>query len=302
MGNHTKPLAGLRIGVFGKGGAGKSTATVLLAKALLNQGYEVCVLDADSTNIGLAQALGFTYEPKSLLDFFGGMVFQGGQVTCPVDDPTLLAGAEVALHDLPPDYYVQSAQGLTLLIAGKIGDQGPGAGCDGPIAKIARDFHLTDQKNLVSLIDFKAGFEDSARGVITGLDWALVVVDPTRAAIQMAGHFKALVDRIKAGELPATRHLETPDMVALANQIFTQSRVKGVLVVLNKVQNQEMQQHMQTALLMEGIEPIGVIQEDRRLSAAWLRGDPLRSKEFYDAERIVAALEAIEAIKEIMEA
>ena len=58
---------------------------------------------------------------------------------------------------------------------------------------------------------------------------------------------------------------------------------------------------MQKALLMEGIEPIGVIQEDRRLSAAWLRGDPLRSKEFYDAERIVAALEATEGIKEILE-
>jgi MinD-like ATPase involved in chromosome partitioning or flagellar assembly len=48
-----RPLSGLRIGVFGKGGAGKSTVAVLLARALRARGYSVLVLDADSTNVGL---------------------------------------------------------------------------------------------------------------------------------------------------------------------------------------------------------------------------------------------------------
>jgi len=56
-GKENRILAGKRIGIVGKGGSGKSTVTVLLAKALRKHGYDVCVLDADSTNIGLHQAL-----------------------------------------------------------------------------------------------------------------------------------------------------------------------------------------------------------------------------------------------------
>ncbi|MFN2125870.1 MAG: P-loop NTPase, partial [Candidatus Promineifilaceae bacterium] len=67
-------LKGQRIGIFGKGGSGKSTVTVFLAKALRKAGYEVCVLDADSSNIGLSKALGIEPPPIPLLDYFGGMV------------------------------------------------------------------------------------------------------------------------------------------------------------------------------------------------------------------------------------
>ena len=72
-----KSLTGKRIGIFGKGGSGKSTVAVLLAKALKNAGYGVAVLDADSTNVGLPQALG-AVPPAPLLDYYGGMVFSGG--------------------------------------------------------------------------------------------------------------------------------------------------------------------------------------------------------------------------------
>ena len=53
-----KPLSGIRLGLFGKGGAGKSTVTALLSRGLAELGYHPIVLDADSTNVGLARALG----------------------------------------------------------------------------------------------------------------------------------------------------------------------------------------------------------------------------------------------------
>ena len=135
MAEKTKALTGKRIGVFGKGGSGKSTAVVLLAKALGDRRYPVCILDADSTNVGLHQALGLDESPVSLMSYFGGTVFCGGTVTCPVDDPTPLAGAEISLDRLPSRYYVQTQGGMIFLTAGKIGDQGPGRGAMAPFPR-----------------------------------------------------------------------------------------------------------------------------------------------------------------------
>jgi CO dehydrogenase maturation factor len=291
-----KALSGKRIGVFGKGGAGKSTVVVLLAKALEDRGYKVCVLDADSTNVGFHQALGLDKSPASLMDYFGGTVFSGGAVTCPVDDPTLLAGAEISLDKLPQRYYVKTQDGMVLLTAGKIGDQGPGAGCDGPVSKIARDLRINrGGERVVTLVDFKAGFEDSARGVLTSLDWVIVVVDPTNAAIQMAADMRHMVDQIKAGVLPATGHLKDPELVEAANRVFREANIRGVLSVLNKVRNEEMGNYMRRRLKEKGMEPIGVIHEAPSIAMAWLKGTSLEGVETHkDAESIVEKLEVAE--------
>lgn len=296
-----RSLFGKRIGIFGKGGSGKSTVAVLLARSLRDKGYHVCLLDADSTNLGLAQALGFERSPEPLLEYFGGMVFSGGEVTCPVDDPTPLPGANISIDSLPSKYYAQS-DGITLLIAGKIGNQGPGAGCDGPVSKIARDLRIqVGESNPVTLVDFKAGFEDSARGAVTSLDWTIVVVDPTLAAIEIGSDMRNMVDRVKAKELPATMHLESPELVALANRFFLDARIKGVLCVLNKIQNAEMENYLQMKLMARCIKPIGIIHEDASISIAWLRGMPLdREKSIQEVENIVKGLETAEALVEKM--
>ena len=295
-----KPLEDKRIGIFGKGVSGKSTVAVLFVQALQIEGYSIILLDADSTNTGMAQVLGFDRSPTPLLDYFGGMVFRGGKVTCPVDDPTFLEGSDLAIKRLPQKYYVQS-KGTTLLVAGKLGDKGPGAGCDGPIAKIARDLHLRlAGESPVTVIDFKAGFEDSARGVLTSLDQVIVVVDPTIAAIEMAANMENMVERIKAGELPATQHLESLDLVSIANRLYQQARVKGVLAVMNKIENSEMENYMRIELINRGVKPFCTIHVDHDISESWLRGFPLKSwANKLEAHKIVGELEAIQEVQEI---
>jgi CO dehydrogenase nickel-insertion accessory protein CooC1 len=271
-------LAGRRFGLFGRGGAGKSTVTVLLARALRHLGYQVVVIDADSTNIGLAAALGITREPVALLDHFGGMVFSGGLVTCPVDDPTPLPDANLSLDALPSRFIGVSPEGIRLLVVGKIGPMGPGAGCDGPIAKIARDVRVEEAGGpLVSLVDFKAGFEDSARGVLTSLDWALAVVDPTLAGVHLAVHLERTTRLIRQGVPPATRHLEHEELVELAVRQFRDAVVHGVFAVLNRIPDAATEQHLREALEPQGPPVIGGLEEDASLQASWLRGQRLHS-------------------------
>ena len=293
MKKHNQPLANKRIGIFGKGGAGKSTVVVLLAGAIQARGYQVCVLDADSTNFGLSQALGIGSPSKPLLDFYGGAVFSGGLVTCPVDDPTPLPNAEIFLDELPPQYYARNEDGITLLVTGKIGDQGPGAGCDGPVAKIARDFVVRGRhQEFVTLVDFKAGFKDSARGAVTGLDWAVIVIDPTTASLKMAVDMRNMVDQIKADVLPATAHLESPEMVALANKIFTEARIEDVFFVLNQVPDSEIENYLREQLKQRDITPIGVISEDPSIPLAWLKGTQVHAtKGLSEVQIIVDKLE-----------
>jgi CO dehydrogenase nickel-insertion accessory protein CooC1 len=290
------PLSGLRLGIFGKGGAGKSTVTVLLARELHTRGYSVLILDADSTNVGLAPALGIGREPDWLLDYFGGMVFSGGAVTCPVDDPTPLPGATLSLTGLPARYVATSPEGIRVLVAGKLGSLGPGAGCDGPIAKIVRDLRLTGLgPDDVTLVDFKAGFEDSARGALTTLDWALAAVDPTGASLQMAVHLRRMVAEMRQGVPPATRHLERADLVELAIRQFRDARVRGVLAVLNRVANSATEEYLRRALAGEGPPVVAVLGEDPSIQEQWLHARRVGSERLATAAAELARhLEAVE--------
>jgi len=140
-------------------------------------------------------------------------------------------------------YYAQNEEGIYLIVGGKIAEKGPGAGCDGPISKIARDLRIKGgEDHTLTLIDFKAGFEDSARGVLTSLDWAIEIVDPTTAAMQMAVSLKDMVKQIRAGQPPATRHLDVA-LAELAKRIFKQARIRGVLVVLNRITDEEVESY-----------------------------------------------------------
>lgn len=290
-----KPLAGKRIGVFGKGGSGKSTTAIILTRVLRSKGYFVCFLDADSTNLGIAEALGLDGSPTPLMEYFGGMVFSGGLVTCPVDDPIPLPNADISLEALPVRYK-RTSDGLTLLIAGKIAGLGPGAGCDGPVAKIARDLRInSDKQPVVTLIDFKAGFEDSARGVITGLDWVIVVVDPTTASVEMARSMQEMVNQIREDVLPATAHLDDPRMVAWANKLFIEAQVQGMHVILNRVRDPDSEAYLREKLGEQGIEPIGVLHENKEILLSWLKGFPLAPSQAQDeARQIVGRLEKAE--------
>lgn len=290
-----RSLADLKVGVFGKGGAGKSTVAALLARSLVRHGYTVCVLDADSTNLGLDRVLGCERPPDSLVEYLGGTVFEGGEVTCPVDDPRPLPCSRLSIPELPPQFVARPSTRLFLLRAGKMAGAAAGSGCDGPMAKIARDIRFSvDGEQPVTLVDFKAGFEDAARGVITGMDAAVVVVDPTYASIQFAGHMQLMEEELGAGKRPATKHLEDPDLIATANRAFQEAALRGSTVVLNKVQDEFMKGYLCDKLATKGIVPSAVVYDTPAIAQACLVGAPLEIEAAIpELDLIVTQLEQI---------
>ena len=274
--NKNKPLNGKRIGIFGKGGAGKSTVAFLLASELSRNKYTVTVLDADSTNLGLSRIFQIETSPRPLMEYYGGTVFHGGRVTCPVDDPVPLENAVVSLDSLDNEFYAFNPQGVLFFVAGKIGGEGPGAGCDGPVAKIARDFRVTvNNKNPVTLIDFKAGLEDIARGVITSLDLVIFVVDASLVSVEMAANMKDIISRIRSHELPATLHLENPGLVEWANRFYKNAHIAGLRFILNRISSKDEEDTLTRLLRDKGIMSSCTIYQNSMISTAWLKGTTL---------------------------
>ena len=108
----------------------------------------------------------------------------------------------------------------------------------------------------------------------------------------MAIHMKEMVEKLKAGQLPATSHLESPEFVEIAQKIFREAEVKGVLIILNRIRDDEMESYLRERLSDGGIEPVGVIHEDPALTISCLKGTPLKGvKLMSEAESIIRGLE-----------
>jgi CO dehydrogenase nickel-insertion accessory protein CooC1 len=106
---------------------------------------------------------------------------------------------------------------------------------------------------------------------VTSIDWALVVVDPTVAAVHMATDLERLVGLIRAGVPPATRHLPQ-DLAELAIRQFRESPVRGVRAVLNRVQEGAMEAFLRQFLARGGPGVLAVLGEDRAVQDQWLHG------------------------------
>jgi len=267
--------------VLGKGGTGKSTVAVLLTRELARRGYRVCLLDADSTSTGLHRALGSADPPLPLIDYFGGMVFRGGPVSCPVMDPSPLAGMVLSIADLPQEYVARPMDGVILLMSGKLGANGTVGGCDGPLVTIARDLTASGPEgDSVTVVDFKGGMEDTVRGALSGTDLALAVIDPTLPSVAVAGKLVEAVRQIRAGTPPNLRHLEDPEGIEVALATSREMRITTVLAILNRVPDANIEVRLAGRVLEgSGLKPVGSLREDPTVGMAWLEGSRVVSHE-----------------------
>ena len=222
----------MKILVCGKGGCGKSTIVALLAKEMAIRKNKVLVIDSDESNIGLHSRLGMQ-KPEDFMNYFGGKKL--------LFEKTKQMKNRWELDDLPRGYFTEKGN-IQLLSMGKIYQFGEGCAC--PINTLSSKFleilHLRDGEFLIA--DTDAGIEHFGRGVETGVDILLVVIDPSRESILLAKKISELGQQVD----------------------------KPVYYILNRISDQETRELLMKSIDRERV--IAVIPENREIFMSGLAG------------------------------
>jgi CO dehydrogenase maturation factor len=184
----------MKIMVCGKGGSGKSSLTVLAARAL-SKAHKVYVIDSDESNALLPKILD-AEPPKAIVEYLGGKgtIFEKGEVN--LAKALAKAGKGIRLDELPSEYTASSPEGIRLLTIGKVREYGEGCAC--PFNFLTRTLlkHLRLEANEMVLVDTDAGIEHIGRGVEEGSDAVLMVADPTAESLELSRILKEDVEKL----------------------------------------------------------------------------------------------------------
>jgi len=229
----------MKISVCGRGGSGKSILVTLLANEAQARGITVLVVDSDESNSGLFRMLGFAQPPVPLMELVGGK--KG--LKKKMGQPSILEATQIPLGNIPQQHVVKT-NGLMLVAIGKILQALEGCAC--PMGVLSREFlnKLSLKENELVIVDMEAGVEHFGRGVDTGIDSVLLVVEPSLESITLAERVKSLAGGIN----------------------------KNVWAVLNKIDSEKVASRLKGELNKRGIEVIGVIPNDPAVFEACLEG------------------------------
>jgi CO dehydrogenase maturation factor len=244
-----------KIAICGKGGSGKSVMARLLADGMRRRGRRVLVVDSDESNTGLYRMLGFERGPRPLIDLLGGKQ----KLEREMEERIRAGESEMSLQliqqampiaSIPPEYILET-DGIRLVTVGKILMALEGCSC--PMGIVSRSFlkKLQLEPDEVAIVDLEAGVEHFGRGVETGVDCVLVVVDPSRDSLELA-------EKI--------------------NELAGQIQVADVWVVINRAPSEDIVARLTDYLNQRDIRVIGAIPQDPEIFDSCLEGRPLKGR------------------------
>ena len=205
----------MKIMVCGKGGSGKSSVSVLMARAL-SQKHEVYLIDSDESNVLLPKLLGVK-PPKPIVEYLGGKksIFSKGEVN--IVNALAKAGKGIILENLPTEHISTSVEGIKLVTIGKVRNFGEGCAC--PLNFLTRTLlkNLVLDKDEIVLVDTDAGVEHVGRGVEEGCDTILAVADPTAEALMLAKMLKETFQNLNK-KFWLILNKATPKIIELAKE------------------------------------------------------------------------------------
>lgn len=244
-----------KIAVCGKGGSGKSVIVRLLADGMRARGRRVLVVDSDESNTGLHRMLGFDSPPNPLIELLGGKQKLEEEIEARIragesEMALELMREEMLVADIPPEY-MREMDGIKLVTIGKILMALEGCAC--PMGIVSRSFlkKLRLETDEIAIVDLEAGVEHFGRGVETGIDCVLVVVEPSLDSLEVA-------ERI--------------------SNLSSQIEIADVWVILNKITSDEIVAKLTDYLNRKDISVIGSIRQDAEIFECCLEGRPIHGR------------------------
>ncbi len=179
----------MKIAVTGKGGVGKSTTVVLMARLLRDKGKKVIVIDADP-DMNSASLLGVP-DSERIVPIRELKELIAERTGTEVGQPAPFFTMNPKVDDIPEKYCVEH-RGVKLLVMGTI--QRGGGGCACPENAFLKSLlgHLIINRDEWILLDMEAGIEHLGRGTAIGVDEMIVVAEPSKTSIETAHRIEAL--------------------------------------------------------------------------------------------------------------
>lgn len=205
----------MKIMVCGKGGSGKSSVSVLMAR-VLSEKHKVYLIDSDESNVLLPKLLGVK-PPKPIVEYLGGKksIFSKGEVN--IVNALAKADKGIILENFPTEHVSTSTEGIKLVTIGKVRNFGEGCAC--PLNFLTRTLlkNLVLDKDEIVLVDTDAGVEHVGRGVEEGCDTILAVADPTAEALMLAKMLKEQIQNLNK-KFWLILNKATPKIIELAKE------------------------------------------------------------------------------------
>jgi CO dehydrogenase maturation factor len=204
---------GLKIAVAGKGGSGKTTVSVLMAKILSGGGRKVLLVDLDS-DPNLANALGIPAGGAPSLVKRTDLIEER---TGSTGEPGGMFILNPKVSDIAGTHALKWSDRVSLLPVGTIESAGEGCFCPQTafVRALVRRLVLGEDESVI--LDLEAGLEAFGRAAIEGLDLLLIVVEAGMRSVETATRILGMVpalgirnvrivaNKVRAGNLDALR-------------------------------------------------------------------------------------------------
>lgn len=193
------------IGFLGKGGSGKSTMATALVRGLRARGMRVLAIDADhnmdlSYNLGASPSLFLGSDPDRIKEYAGA-----ARSSNFVEAAQVGKARAVEFTLWPADTFtnqtsVELEDGLRLMVAGPHTDRVRSqTACSHSLAAPLKTYlpllRLKEGEGVV--IDERAGCDPVATGILSGVDLAVIVQEPTVNSQRVANQIAHELDLVK---------------------------------------------------------------------------------------------------------